>query len=182
MSADEPQLISATTISSLFFTVVLLAAAYALSLAVLPGATSRKERGIYIWHAFDALTHLILEGSFVYLSLTASSPAAATADTSSGAAVLWGDPAVSYGVRHSDTPLGQLWQEYARADLRWGVSDVTTVCIELITVVLAGPLALWVAEMVRKRQPRRWFWIAVLATCEIYGMASMRLCYGDSLE
>ena len=181
MSADEPQLISATTIWSLFCTVVLLAAAYALSLAALPGATSRKERGIYIWHVFDALTHLILEGSFVYLSLTASSPATATAGTPLGATVLWGDPAVSYGVKHSDTPLGKLWQEYARADLRWGVSDVPTVSIELITVVLGGPLALWVSEMVRKRQPRRWFWIAVLAICEIYGTASARLCYGDSL-
>ena len=178
MPADEPQLISATTIWSLFCTVVLLAAAYALSLAVLPRAASRKERGIYIWHVFDGLTHLILESSFVYYSLTASSPATATAGTPSPAAVLWGNPAVSYGVKYSDAPLGKLWQEYARADLRWGVADVTTICIELITVVLGGPLALWVAEMVRKRQPRRWFWIVVLATGEIYGTASVRPCCG----
>ncbi|KAI5792624.1 Emopamil-binding protein [Pyronema domesticum] len=163
MSIAEP-IISATTVWSLAATVALLAAAYGLSIAVLPRTISKKERGIYIWHIFDALTHLTLEASFCYYSLFSSAPFPAE-----NTVTLFGNSAVSYGVKYSSAPLAKLWQEYARADLRWGNSDVTTLCIELITVVLAGPLALWVAEMIRKGEGRRWFWMAILATAEIYG-------------
>jgi hypothetical protein len=164
MSIAEP-IISATTVWSLAATVALLAAAYGLSIAVLPRTISKKERGIYIWHIFDALTHLTLEASFCYYSLFSSAPFPAE-----NTVTLFGNSAVSYGVKYSSAPLAKLWQEYARADLRWGNSDVPTLCIELITVVLAGPLALWVAEMIRKGEGRRWFWMAILATAEIYGM------------
>jgi hypothetical protein len=82
---------------------------------------------------------------------------------------LYGDATRSYGALHSTSPLALLWQEYARADLRWGVADVGVVSIELITVLLGGPLALWVAEMVRREEGRQWFWMSVLAVAEIYG-------------
>ncbi|KAF8533062.1 Emopamil-binding protein [Trichophaea hybrida] len=162
--AAEPTLISATTVWSLFFTVLLLAAAYGLSRTALPRAVSQKERAMYIWHVFDALTHLILEASFLYYSFFASSPT-----HSSAVPTLWGNPAISYGAKFSDAPLAKLWQEYAKADIRWGEADVGTVCIELITVFLGGPLAVWITEMIRKGEGRRWFWMSVLATAEIYG-------------
>jgi len=164
MAADEPQLISATTVWSLFCTVALLLSAYGLSRAALPRAVSQRERGMYIWHVFNALTHLILEGSFIYYSFAASSPT-----PSAAVPTLWGNPAISYGAKFSDAPLAKLWQEYAKADVRWGVSDVSTVCVELITVLAGGPLAVWITEMIRKGEGRRWFWMSVLATGEIYG-------------
>ncbi|KAI5854107.1 Emopamil-binding protein [Tricharina praecox] len=161
---DEPTLISATTVFSLLLTVLLLVGAYGLSLALLPSTSTTKTRVIYIWHIFDSLTHFVLEGSFLYYSLTTSSTV-----RSSAVPTLYGDAAISYGTKFSTAPLGKLWNEYAKADRRWGEADVGIVCIELVTVLLAGPAALWVAGMVRRGEGRRWFWIAVLATAEIYG-------------
>lgn len=163
-SPVAPQLISQTTVLSLLLTVVLLSSAYAVSLAVLPARSTTKTRGIYIWHIFNSLTHLILEGSFLYYSLVAWSPVASDANPT-----LYGNPAVSYGTKFSTAPLARLWQEYSKADVRWAEADVVVVCIEVITVLVGGPLAFLVSEMVRKGEARRWFWMTILATGEIYG-------------
>jgi len=161
---DEPTLISTTTVFSLALTVMLLVGAYCLSLALLPKASTMKTRAIYIWHIFDSFTHFILEGSFLYYSLATSSAVRSVA-----VPTLFGNPEISYGTKFSSAPLGKLWNEYAKADRRWGEADVGIVCIELVTVLLGGPVALWVAGMVRRGEGRRWFWISVLATAEIYG-------------
>ncbi|KAA8911419.1 Emopamil-binding protein [Sphaerosporella brunnea] len=163
---STPSLISTTSVLSLSLTVLLLGAAYLASLLALPKSTTAKTRAIYIWHIFDGMTHLVLEGSFLYYSLlSCSSEAAASVSTPT----LYGNAAVSCGARYSSAPLAQLWQEYARADVRWAVADVGIVCIELVTVLLGGPAALWIAAMVRKGEARQWFWISVLAVAEIYG-------------
>ena len=166
MSTDAaaPQIISQTTVLSLGLVVVLLTAAYSLSLVVLPRRISTKERGIYIWHIFNSLTHFVLEGSFLYYSLTAF-----VAVPSTSTLTLYGAKHLSYGTKYSSAPLARLWQEYARADIRWGESDVVVVCIEAITVLLCGPLAFWISELVRRGDASRWFWMSVLATAEIYG-------------
>lgn len=60
--------------------------------------------------------------------------------------------------------------EYARADRRWAEADPTVVSLELLTVLLGGPLAVYVCWLVRKGDEGGiWFWGAVLATGEIYG-------------
>ena len=44
--------------------------------------------------------------------------------------------------------------------------------LELLTVFGAGPLAVWVCELVRRgrgEEGRLWFWACVLATGELYG-------------
>jgi len=163
---SEPALISTTTVVSLLSTVALLCGAWALSQVHLARTASTKTRLIYVWHVFDGLTHVVLEGSFLWYSLTSSAPAAAGAAPTP---TLWGRSDTSYGTRYSSAPLAALWNEYARADTRWAVADVGVVCIEAVTVLLGGPLALAVAAMVARADPRRWFWIAVLATAEIYG-------------
>ena len=58
------------------------------------------------------------------------------------------------------------------------------VSLEILTVFVAGPLALWCAETVRRGEwntgrkdkkggidgdNRKWFWMIVLATGELYG-------------
>lgn len=51
-----------------------------------------------------------------------------------------------------------LWQEYARADTRWGTSDATVVSIELITVLMAGPLCVYIMDLMRKGNQSWRYW------------------------
>jgi hypothetical protein len=60
-------------------------------------------------------------------------------------------------------------QEYAAADARWGVSDPTVVALELLTVLGAGPLCLYILYQLARGDPARHYWIVVLSTAEIYG-------------
>lgn len=78
-----------------------------------------------------------------------------------------------YGAAHSNAPLAKLWHEYAKADTRWGNADVGVVTLEVLTVVVGGPLSLWICELVRRGDERMWFWIVVLATGELYGGLSI---------
>ena len=85
-----------------------------------------------------------------------------------------------YGPDYGKNPFAKLWQEYAIADRRWGGADLNIVSLELLTVFLGGPLALYVTELVRRGAGQRegaggrgsarlWFWASVLATGELYG-------------
>ncbi len=76
----------------------------------------------------------------------------------------------SYGPAYGTNPAALLWQEYARADGRWGGADLTVVSLELLTVFIGGPLALYVCELIRRGGGAKlWFWGSVLATGELYG-------------
>jgi len=49
---------------------------------------------------------------------------------------------------------------------------LTVVSLELLTVGLGAPLALWICELLRRGEKggnRKWFWMIVLATAELYG-------------
>lgn len=61
-----PDLFDQTTLVSLASTVVILAVAYGTSLKALAPSTPSSYRFLFIWHAFDALIHFFLEGSFLY--------------------------------------------------------------------------------------------------------------------
>ncbi len=103
-----------------------------------------------------------------------------------------------FGATYGSGPFSKLWREYAKADKRWGGTDLTVVSLEILTVFVGGPLALWCAEMVRRGEwnihgrktkrkggvgsdvdvdvdvgvgvdNRKWFWMIVLATGELYG-------------
>lgn len=166
MDDPPPPLIDAITVGSFLLVALLLLLAYGLSLSVLPSRATAKTRTIFIWHLFDSLIHFVFEGSFLYYSFASS---AATALHGPTAHVLWGDSARVYGAAHSSAPLARLWQEYAKADVRWGHADICVVTLEVLTVVGGGPLALWICELVRRGDERAWFWIVVLATAELYG-------------
>lgn len=205
-----------TTILSLLGTVAVLATAYALSLRLLPRATTPKPRILFVWHLFDALIHFIFEGSFLWncffvhwtppaaaaaavsaaplspYSIAAAAAAGLASSTTTTAAAsptsfLILTPPNVYFLGRNDTifgaafgsgPFSRLWQEYAKADARWGGADLTVVSLELLTVFVGGPLALWCAEMVRRgewyagrqgMEGRKWFWMVVLAVGELYG-------------
>lgn len=78
-----------------------------------------------------------------------------------------------------------MWQEYAKADKRWGGSDLTVVSLELLTVFIGGPLAAYICVLLSKGHGdekasaakgakkivsgKLAFWLIVLATGELYG-------------
>ncbi|GAA6057279.1 hypothetical protein JCM3770_004531 [Rhodotorula araucariae] len=146
--APPPSLLTPTTVYSLLSTVALLVAALALARIALPASryNDKIQRATFVWLAFDALIHFVLEGSFVWQSF----PAPRTVNSSKG-------------------PFAALWAEYALADSRWGTADPTVVAIELITVLGAGPLAAYCAVRMRWQGEAWRLWVIILSVAELYG-------------
>lgn len=151
-------MLSTVSISSLSVVVAILLVALASSSFLLPPTASRKTRAIFAWLAFDGLIHTFLEGTFVYYSLDGR-----TVDSSVG-------------------PAAVLWQEYARADKRWGFADPTVVALEILTVAGGAPLAFYILVLIRRSfssssttlsisnsHASRHFWTIVLCVAELYG-------------
>lgn len=172
-AAEAPALISATTVWSLFATVVILAAGYISSRQLLPTSASNKTRFLFIWHATDALIHFVLEGGYLWNCFFSSSSLAATGLTGSEYlprdVFFLGDQEHVYGASYGTSPMSALWREYARADKRWGGTDLTVISLELLTVFIAGPLAVWVCYCIKNKRSEATFWMIVLATGELYG-------------
>ncbi|GAU89374.1 hypothetical protein RvY_01929 [Ramazzottius varieornatus] len=102
------------------------------------------EKWILFWLWYDAFTHLLMEGPFVWISLVE------TVDT-------------------SQNLLAILWKEYGLADTRWLHSDPTIVSLEILTVVLDSGLALLLVYAIVKSRSYRHFVQIVLCVCELYG-------------
>ncbi|OCK99118.1 Emopamil-binding protein, partial [Cenococcum geophilum 1.58] len=186
-TASPPQnvpVIDAATILSLLSVLILLGAAYVLSVRLLPSTSGVKVRVLFIWHLFDALIHFFFEGSFlancflIYYSLPTSFSASTPRPASPPLLLtppdvfFLGQSDRLYGAAYGSGPFSRLWQEYAKADRRWGGADLTVVSLELLTVGLGAPLALWICELLRRGEKggnRKWFWMIVLATAELYG-------------
>lgn len=176
--------IDATTIVSLLAVLVLLGGAYAASVKVLPSSTTLKTRVLFVWHLFDALIHFVFEGSFLYNCFFVSYALPTSFSVSNRhhphiriltpPDVYWlGTEDRLYGANYGTGPFSKLWQEYAKADRRWGGVDLTVVTLEILTVSVGAPLALWICDMLRREERKgalkRWFWMIVLATGELYG-------------
>jgi hypothetical protein len=171
--SEAPALISATTVWSLFATVVILAAGYLSSRLLLPTSASNKTRFLFIWHATDALIHFVLEGGYLYQCFFSSTLLAEAGVPGSEYlprdVFFLGDRENVYGASYGTSPMSALWREYARADKRWGGSDLTVISLELLTVFVAGPLAVWICYCIKKNRSDASFWMVVLATGELYG-------------
>lgn len=154
---------------------------------VLPKTTSRKYYWVFVWCAYDFLTHSIIEGSYLYhcffsyetVSITSDYPHPASLG-SKGPHFL-GHSDRNYGSYYSTAPMARLWQEYAKADSRWGGADVTVISLELLTVFGAGPAAAYICYLISRisnatdltlrarLDGRMWFVAVVLSTGELYG-------------
>ena len=144
--------IDATTIVSLLFFVSLLGAAYGGSIRLLPRTATVKTRVLFVWHLFDALIHLFFEGSFLWncffvsYSLPTSFNVAAKKHPRikllTPPDVYWlGREDRIYGASYGEGLFSRLWQEYAKADRRWGGTDLGVVSLEVLTVFVGAPLA-----------------------------------------
>lgn len=155
----EAPLISALSLGSLAFVALLVLGGWVLNAHLTHVAErsavvrTRRAHWAGLWYSFDALTHLVLEASFVYWSLAGRT--------------------VAHAAAFATGPLAftaQMWSDYARADTRWAHADPTIVSIELITVLGAGPLALLTAYLfARGKAGPAHFCNLVLGTGEIYG-------------
>ncbi|KAK3325518.1 Emopamil-binding protein [Apodospora peruviana] len=167
-----------TTLISLASTLVILFAALALSRAVLdPAVTPGSLRFLFVWHAFDALIHFFLEGSFLYHCFFSWT----TVDNKKGVAAAGYFPnphnylgydanSVVHGSQAATgNPFANLWMVYANADLRWAGVDLGVVSLELLTVFVVGPMACLVCYDIAMKNPRANITMIMLATAEIYG-------------
>ena len=160
-------------------------AAQILASFALPKNVSGRYKFLFLWHAYDFLTHFLLEGSFLYHCFFSYIKTAAGSDyphpASLIAPVLYGRHDRKYGAIYSQAPMARLWQEYAKADKRWGTADLNVISLEILTVGLAGPAAVYVcyliprithggnSRQVAQDKARLWFTATVLATGELYG-------------
>ncbi|KAF6805256.1 emopamil binding protein [Colletotrichum sojae] len=174
-STLPPDLFDQTTLISLAATVVLLAIAIAVSRRVLHPTTSTSYRALFIWHAFDALIHFFLEGSFLYHCFFSYVPLADVPDVDLATfhptpPNFLGTSDLIYGAQAGgNNPFAQLWMVYARADKRWAGADLGVISLELLTVFGAGPLAVYICYCIAKRDPKVNIWMIIIATAELYG-------------
>lgn len=156
--------LDAGTLFSLGVAFGLMPAAQLITFVVLARGTPAKYKYLFLWHAYDSLTHFIIEGSFLYHCFFSYTDLPNPSEPH-----FLGYKGRRYGPFYSDAPMARLWQEYAKADHRWGESDLTVISLEILTVGLAGPGAAYVAYLIAHRSSKTWFWATVLATGELYG-------------
>ncbi|KAG8624503.1 hypothetical protein KVT40_007570 [Elsinoe batatas] len=181
---DPLSMVDTSTVLSLLSTIVILVSAFVTSLVALEPTTSDKIRFLFVWHAFDALIHFCLEGSYLlncFFAYVDTSVIKGLGYNGTGVSEFLAPgvhflnkPNRLYGAFYGNTPFAALWQEYAKADKRWGGSDLTVISLELLTVLIMGPIAVWVCVCLSRRKPgtkggSEWFWMIVLATSELYG-------------
>lgn len=178
--ANPPPIFSLTSFFSLFAVASLLGAAYTLSTRLLPSSSTTKVRVLFIWHLFDAFVHFTLEASYLYNcffsytlipnGLDKILPAGLEFPFTPHGVAFLGKADRLYGSFYGTSPTAKMWQEYAKADKRWGGTDLTVVSLELLTVFVMAPLAIYVCHLLRKQDSARaWFWMVVIATGELYG-------------
>lgn len=166
---SQPQFFTATSAYSLAAVSAIAAVATVGSRVYLPKNARWQDKATFIWlvrrfrstrnslqgvsetncnsihQAFDALIHFSFEGSFLYLSTFGRS------------------------VNASQGIFAELWKEYAHADFRWGFSDPTVVSLEILTVLGAGPMCVYILRQLARQDPAHHYWIVVLSTAELYG-------------
>ena len=191
-STESTLVIDRVTVLSLLAVLALLITSYAASLRLLPRGSSNKVRILFIWHSFDALIHFFFEGSFLFNCFFTYLDASGRVkyEYFSGKAPLelypkdvhfLGIKDRYYGSFYGNTPTALLWQEYAKADARWGGADLGVISLELLTVLIGGPLATYICYLLVKGYGstttagsngyggKLVFWMTVLATGELYG-------------
>jgi hypothetical protein len=163
-----------TTIVSLSAVLAILFTSHLLSLATLHPTTPTRLRILFIWHLFDFLIHSIFEGSFLYNCFFLSVPFVPTHPYADLYNNFLGTGRL-YGSAFGDNWGSKLWMVYAKADRRWAGADLTLVSLELLTVLGAGPLALYICYGIARREVMVPYWMIVLATGELYGGLSSPL-------
>ncbi|KAF2674335.1 Emopamil-binding protein [Microthyrium microscopicum] len=192
MTTSTGPVIDTTTVTSLLAALSLFVIAYALGNVVLPKQSSKRTRVLFVWHLFDSLIHFTFEGSFLYNCFFTYIDLPGPPSYLSPSHAILTPPGVYflgqsnrlYGSAFGNNPTAKLWQEYTKADKRWGGADLTVISLELLTVLIGGPLAAYICYLLSKGHGdttstsskmkslmtgKLSFWLIVLATGELYG-------------
>ncbi|KAJ1655734.1 hypothetical protein IWQ61_004571 [Dispira simplex] len=103
---------------------------------------SVADRLVVLWCCISGLTHIILEGYYVINHRTLAG---------------------------LNTPLAELWKEYALADSRYLMNDANVLGVEIITTFLEGPAMLFNAHCILNRSSLRYPLQLVVSLGQIYG-------------
>jgi hypothetical protein len=176
------------TILSIGFALSFMPIAFGLGTYLIP-SNQLRNRALFMWHAYDALTHLFIEGSFLYECFFSYITIIEPNDTilsKDRPYYFLGRQDRIYGAKFGTGPSARLWQEYAKADHRWATADTTVISLELLTVFLAGPAAIYICYLLYKIASNRnssaaetqqlgatkgklWLVASAVATGELYG-------------
>lgn len=177
-SASAPFVLDTPTVLCIGFALSFMPIAYFLGRSLIP-STHTRNRLLFFWHAYDALTHIFIEGSFLYQCFFSYTivPIGFNREP-----YFLGYKDRVYGAAHGAGPSARLWQEYGKADARWAVADPGVIALEILTVMLGGPAAiytcylLWQASNAKSSASVRgaakgklWLVAPALATAELYG-------------
>ncbi|KAH9610841.1 hypothetical protein KSS87_005288 [Heliosperma pusillum] len=111
-----PNLLSSSTILLLFAAATLTLFSLSWFIPGLVTKTTKMERLLICWWVFTGLTHIIVEGYFVF------SP--------------------EFFKDKTGNFLAEVWKEYSKGDSRYAGRDAATVILEGITAVVEGPASL----------------------------------------
>jgi hypothetical protein len=178
MADLAPFTLDAPTVISIGFALSFMPIAFGLGTYLIPSSQWRN-RALFFWHAYDALTHLFIEGAFLYECFFSYTPVPAGVLREP---YFLGIPDRLYGAKYGTGPSARLWQEYAKADHRWGTADTTVVSLEILTVFGAGPAAVYICYLLyqlanpkataRVRgtvKGKLWLVATAVAIAELYG-------------
>ncbi|KAI1419980.1 ebp domain-containing protein [Xylaria sp. FL1777] len=162
------------TLWSLGACVAFVVIAYGLAAKTVDSTVSTGRRVLFIWHAFDALIHLCIEGSFLYHCFFSWIPKSSVPNPEAYAPTAHnflghGDERIYGAQAGGDAPMAQLWMIYGKADIRWAGADLSVISLELLTVFIAGPLAAYIAYGIARKKENVNVLMVVIATMEMYG-------------
>jgi EXPERA (EXPanded EBP superfamily) len=189
MEESNTFVLDTPTVLSIAFALSFMPIAFGLGTYLIPSQQTRN-RALFMWHAYDALTHLFIEGSFLYECffsyITADEPIGSSALLKEPCYYFLGQEDRVYGAKYGTGPSARLWQEYAKADHRWATADTTVISLEILTVFLAGPAAVYICYLLHKiasnkqssatdaqrlgtTKAKLWLVASAVATGELYG-------------
>jgi len=98
------------------------------------------------WFLIDAVTHLFIEGSYLYFAHQRG------------------------GAQESQNPLSFIWKTYGKADLRWMLErDPAVLAVEYPTVFLMGPCALLMVYGIVNKAAWRHLLCVIVCVIELIG-------------
>ncbi|KAI3950857.1 hypothetical protein MKX01_021978 [Papaver californicum] len=116
---------------------------------------SKIERLIMCWWAFTSLTHIILDGYFVF----------------------------SPEFYKDSGFFADLWKEYCKGDSRYASRDAGIVTVEGLAAVIGGPTSLWAVYAIAKRKSYSDVLQILVSLGQIYGTTAyyiMSFLQGDN--
>ncbi|XP_019188496.1 PREDICTED: probable 3-beta-hydroxysteroid-Delta(8),Delta(7)-isomerase [Ipomoea nil] len=106
---------------------------------------SKGDRLLMCWWIFTGLTHMILEGYFVF------SP--------------------NFYKEKTPVYLAEVWKEYSKGDSRYAARDSAVISVEGITAVLEGPACLLAVYAIATKKSYRYILQVAISLGQLYGTA-----------